>query len=100
MYESPIEITLQQVQEDWDRQVEENIMVTVTQTYDIHVDKDELIKALSYDRQQYEKGRSDFKDEVISALRESIRGYGLFNGGFEREKNVVEEIIDYIWKMG
>lgn len=29
------------------------------QTYNINVDKDELIKALNYDRHQYEKGFSD-----------------------------------------
>ena len=52
-YESPIEIA-----EKMSNQVEKDIMEVVL-SYGIKVDKDELVKALSYDRKQYEKGYAD-----------------------------------------
>lgn len=55
-YESPIQIYLSQMQ----GQLEEGIYNTVRR-YGIDVDKDELIKALINDRQQYVKG---FRDGV------------------------------------
>lgn len=53
-YESPIEILQKQVTYE----MEENVMRAV-QSYGINVNKDELIKALMYDRQQYQKGYED-----------------------------------------
>lgn len=53
-YVSPIK----QIVSDWQMTMEENVMKAVRQV-DIHVDKEELIKALQYDRKQYEKGCSD-----------------------------------------
>lgn len=55
-YESPVQIYLSQMQ----GQLEEGIYNTV-KSYGIDVDKDELIKALINDRQQYVKG---FRDGV------------------------------------
>lgn len=57
-YESPIEIA-----EKMSNQVEKDIMEVVL-SYGIKVDKDELVKALSYDRKQYEKGYADAKAEL------------------------------------
>lgn len=53
-YESPIRIIASQVEMKM-----ENDVLQAIQRYDIQVDKDELIKALNYDRQQYEKGYQD-----------------------------------------
>lgn len=50
-YESPIQIIRSQI----DTNLEDNIL-KVTQSVGIDVNKEELIKALSYDRDQYEKG--------------------------------------------
>ena len=50
-YESPIELIVGEME----HQIADK-MFKVIQSYDIKVDKDELIKALRYDRQQYEKG--------------------------------------------
>ena len=52
-YSSPIEIA-----DRMTSQLEEDI-IKVVLSYDIEVDKDELIKALAYDREQYEKGYAD-----------------------------------------
>jgi hypothetical protein len=65
MYESPIEIITKQMR----TQFEDNVFKAI-QDYGIVVDRDELIKALQYDREQYDKGFADGmlarKDEWIS----------------------------------
>lgn len=54
-YESPIQLIIREIEE---RRENEMLAQTykILESYDIMVDKDELIKALSYDRNQYEKG--------------------------------------------
>lgn len=52
-YKSPIEIV-----EKMSSQMENDIMQTII-SYGINVDKAELLKALTYDREQYEKGYAD-----------------------------------------
>ena len=54
MYESPIRTFQKQLE----MRCENEIMNAVAE-YGIHVDKDELVKALKYDRNQYDKGYSD-----------------------------------------
>lgn len=54
MYESPINIILGDMQVSFDNEI-----VKAVRKYDVSVDKDELIKAMSYDRNQYEKGYED-----------------------------------------
>ena len=67
MYESPIKIIQGQIK----METESNIMRAV-QNYDIHVDKNELLRALQYDRGQYEKG---FQDAVLDRnLVEVVHG--------------------------
>lgn len=53
-YKSPIEIIMGQM-----RMEQENETYRVVQSYGVNVDKDELIRALQYDRGQYEKGYAD-----------------------------------------
>lgn len=58
MYESPIEV----IQKNIEMQIENGIYKAV-QNVGINVDKEELIKALNYDRRQYQKGYADgFRD--------------------------------------
>ena len=54
-YQSPIEVIYEKIAADLDAQFENNVM-TAIQRYAINVDCDELIKALNYDRRQYEAG--------------------------------------------
>lgn len=54
MYESPIEVIYGQLQ----TQMEDDVFRAV-QNCGIRVDKDELIKALKYDRDQYAAGYAD-----------------------------------------
>ena len=56
MYKSPIDIYLDEMH----TKIDDGVYGAV-QNYGINVDKDELLKALRYDRQQYEKGFADGK---------------------------------------
>lgn len=58
-YESPIEIVYGEMKNQL-----ENDVYSVVQSYSIKVDKDKLIKALEYDREQYLKGYADAKAEL------------------------------------
>ena len=55
-YRSPVEIITGEIE----NKIENDIMTAVYH-YDIKVDKNELIKALDYDRKQYEQGYEDAK---------------------------------------
>lgn len=55
MYESPIEVLYGQMQTE----IENDLLVKCSQAVEYNINKDELIKALKYDREQYEKGYSD-----------------------------------------
>ena len=58
MYKSPIAIITTEMESSIDDEV-----LRVTQKIGIDVSKDELIKALKYDCEQYEKGYADGKAE-------------------------------------
>lgn len=59
MYESPVKIIAENVQ----MQLEDNVVSTI-QKLGIDINKEELIKALDYDRQQYIKGYADGKHDA------------------------------------
>ena len=54
MWKSPIEL----IESDIETKLEDAVFEAV-QSVGIRVDKDELLKALAYDREQYEKGYAD-----------------------------------------
>lgn len=58
MYESPIEMIYTDIQTQIKEETDKCIYEAMQQC-GIHVDKDELIKALQYDRRQYERGYLD-----------------------------------------
>lgn len=58
MYEAPITIIEDQLHNQIITDYENGIMKALIR-YQIHVDKEELLKALQYDRGQYEKGYQD-----------------------------------------
>lgn len=60
MYKSPIELIYQGVE----MKIEKGILKAVHKQ-DIIVDRDELIRALEYDRGQYEKGYADAMDSIV-----------------------------------
>lgn len=77
-YKSMFEI----IRKEMEMQVENEVYKAV-QKYDIHVDKEELIKALKYDRGQYEKGYWDAKEELFDRINT-----------LERDKIALEKALD------
>ena len=70
MYKAPIELLSTQMSEhkfDTEKMVIEAVFKT-----GVNVDKDELIRALQYDRDQYNKGYADAKAEVAREIFEEI----------------------------
>lgn len=62
MYQSPIEKFYGDIQSQIEQKIEQDenqLMMQLRQEIGYAVDKEELIKALQYDRQQYEKGYQD-----------------------------------------
>ena len=70
MYESPIEILVGKIQTKM-----EDDLVKAVQSYHINVDKDELIKALRYDRDQYEKGYDDCRRSFLTKHGKWVREF-------------------------
>ena len=64
MYESPIKV----FQGNLEMQFEGEILKAV-QRADITVDRDELIRALRYDREQYQKGFDDARKGAVLVVR-------------------------------
>lgn len=96
MYKSPIEkiygeLQTQMVQED------ENMVMKTIRKIGVNVDKEELIKALNYDRNQYSKGYNDGKNDVLDKIRAEIEEkYGNYNicewfEDYDYEENDISE---------
>ena len=64
MYESPITIVYGDIQTEFKKETK-SLVVRCVQNVGVDVDKDELIKALGYDRDQYDKGYADAKAEIV-----------------------------------
>ena len=68
MYTSPIDVIYGEMQ----MQVEGEIYKAV-QKVDVNVDKEELLKALQYDREQYERGHKDGYAKAITEFAEQLK---------------------------
>lgn len=66
MYECPISLyqeTQEKILNGLTNELERQIICEIQTKYSIDVDKEELLKALQYDREQYDKGFQDGKAE-------------------------------------
>lgn len=72
-YESPIQVLFDEPLNPLITAMENAIVAQVSQTLHIKIDKDELTKALAYDRGQYEKGYMDalagFEQPTVDAVQ-------------------------------
>ena len=68
MYKSPIELIISNIYTETIKQQEDNVYQAIT-NYGINVDKDELVKALNYDRRQYTMGYRDGVIEFVNYLK-------------------------------
>lgn len=71
MYKNPINLIYKDYQTQMKVDVDKLILEAV-QEVGVVVDKDELIKAINYDRQQYEKGYADGKKVMLDKIRAEI----------------------------
>lgn len=75
MYESPITTMITEVQDNIAKQFAEqtgNMVYEEIRQVGIHVDKDEMLKALKYDRNQYSKGYADGEAEMREKIDKAI----------------------------
>lgn len=80
MYEPPIKLIMGEMQ----TQFEENCMRAV-QSYGFDVDKNELVKALEYDRNQYEKGYADGRHDAVEVVK-----HGHWIDGFDTDGVLID----------
>lgn len=68
MYKSPISIiesTMDSLYQTIIKQKDDAIFAEIQHSFGVDLDKDELIRALQYDRGQYEKGYADGKADAV-----------------------------------
>ena len=65
MYESPITQNIVDISNQITELLDGRLMYEVQQAIGYEIDKEELIKALNYDRNQYQKGYEDGRNEWI-----------------------------------
>lgn len=66
-WNSPIKIIENEIYDQWNMQMEDGILKAVYNV-GIHVDREELLKALAYDRNQYNMGYMDGVKEVCDRI--------------------------------
>ena len=100
-YESPITLIQKEVSDAYGCWVEDNVF-TMISSMDIKVDRDELIKALQYDRQQYERGYNvaslEFQNKALDAM--SKVSLAVFNSDNPQYKKAMEDalsIMKSVW---
>ena len=70
-YVSPITAEIHEIQRNYNRKLD-TLILNEIRKYDVKVDKDELVKALKYDRNQYEKGYADGKKEAAEEILQEV----------------------------
>lgn len=71
MYESPINVIVQEASEHMEQDLLNNITKLLLR-YDIKVDSKELLRALQYDREQYSKGYRDGVTATKKAFQDAM----------------------------
>lgn len=96
MYKSPIEM-VSQIINDINREIvknEEEVVMRAVCDVGISVNKDELIRALQYDRNQYEAGVIDGLKLANEAIMRFFHSDEIANGQIKKGLFVASEIID------
>ena len=75
MYIPPILLSERQIESDIIKQTDDEIVYEVQHQLMIDIDKDELIKALRYDRDSYDKGVKDGKMRILDILKDRVTTY-------------------------
>jgi hypothetical protein len=94
MYESPIEVISRQMR----TQQEDHVYKAVLEV-GVNVDKDELIKALKYDRDQYDKGYRDGMSElghILSDFKKEIHDKAVYPNCHGVEPYISLKVFDAV----
>lgn len=104
MYECPVKFNFGDIQMQIVKQQENEVYMAV-QKCGVDVDKEELKRALKYDREQYEKGYEDavreFKEDIIKKLMSQREWYlnlyaEFMDGEDYRSSLLLEKIIEIV----
>ena len=92
-YKSPIEIYFDHFVTEVTKDIEGQIIAKARQVCDINIDKDELIKALRYDREQYSRGYANGFEQGYKAAKEELSTiiYEAINGATDKALKPDEE---------
>lgn len=105
MYKPPIELFYSDVTIKSLAESAEQTIIQAIQKVGVNVDKDELVSALRYDRDQYERGSYDVLD-VLSAAWHGKRYYFLQDDGtvYSRDSGkymtLDDAIVEFAQKIG
>lgn len=90
MYKSPIEIKIDDIVSDAVERVDKYIVGYIQQV-GVNVDKDELTKALKFDKEQYEQGWNDRDSQIVRCKDckwwNSSKGWCSDNGSYWRSSD-------------
>jgi Zn-finger nucleic acid-binding protein len=104
MYECPVKFNFGDIQMQIVKQQENEVYMAV-QKCGVDVDKEELKRALKYDREQYEKGYEDavrqVKEDIIKELMTQREWYlnlyaEFMDGEDYRSSLLLEKVIDIV----
>lgn len=76
MYESPITTMITEIQDNVAKRFTEqteNMVYQEVRNIGVYIDKEELLKALKYDRNQYEKGYADAMKDINGEIEKAIQ---------------------------
>ena len=94
-YESPIKIAIGEFQMEQKKRIEGDVFLAI-QEYGITVDKEELIKALQYDRDQYRKGYEDGVQAKADTLMDIQMKFAMHFGTYTKDATVK---VDDVFKL-
>ena len=91
-YESPINLLTQQISTELNEDIEKQIY-TAIKTIGVDINKEELIKAINYDRNQYETGYKNGYKKAKEDLKTAIEDVSLT----DMQKNVISAILENLF---
>ena len=98
-YKSPIEITIGQFRWEQEKRIEGEVFSAI-QEVGINVDREELVKALQYDRDQYRKGYEDGVQAKAETLSDLQTRFAIHFGTYTKDATIkVSDVFKLLSKF-
>ena len=97
-YESPIEFIYNEVVPEIEMKQEEMVMQAVMQCGVVVKDADELVKALKYDRDQYNAGAKDAMRHACKAMAKYCAEHCYYTKYYYSRYKDVDEVMEHLEK--